>query len=405
MDATPSLREQGMQALQQGRIDQAIDLLARAVMADDRDADAKAILGVAYSQKGLHAQAKRALQTAVELQPQNPSFRYNLGIVLERSGEMQGAAIAYRDTLQINKDHAQARAKLQAMGPQAHAYLANAPRPPAAEQFGAGAPPMHASGYPDPTQAGPPSAGPAPSMGQPPGYANPSMPAPPPIMEPGYGGPGLAHHGGPPGTVQCPNCREYSRPGLSCEFCSASLKPPSPQTSSAHSVPPPVVNSGAYASGGSGVFGASSMGAGEAFFRRFAAMFIDNILVSIVGFALAVPFGFAVGVSVAGLGRELGPGDTSMLNGIGVAIQVLVNSIYYGTMYSLRGQSLGKMALGLRIVGPDGGNPSFVRSALRETVGKWLSSCLCLVGFFWMLWDSEQQALHDKLCGTQVERA
>src|SRR5436309_1201235 len=97
-------------------------------MLDDNDAEAKALLGIAYSQKGLHDQAKRALQTASELQPQNPNYRFNLGIVRERAGDMQGAAVAYRDTLLLNKDHAQARAKLQAMGPIAHQWLAQAPK-------------------------------------------------------------------------------------------------------------------------------------------------------------------------------------------------------------------------------------------------------------------------------------
>src|SRR4051812_19882263 len=109
---TPSNRDQGLQAPQQGDMDRAIALLARAVMADDQDAEAKALLGVAYSQKGLHAQAKRALQTASELQPQNPNFRFNLGVVLERGGDPAGAAAAYRGTLQLDPQHAQARARL-----------------------------------------------------------------------------------------------------------------------------------------------------------------------------------------------------------------------------------------------------------------------------------------------------
>jgi Flp pilus assembly protein TadD len=129
MQPTPSLRDQGVQALQEGNLDRAIDLLARAVMADDQDAEAKAVLGIAYSQKGLHAQAKRALQTATEIQPHNPNFRYNLGVILERAGDKQGAAIAFRDTLQLNPQHGQAKAKLQAMGPEVHGLLASAPKP------------------------------------------------------------------------------------------------------------------------------------------------------------------------------------------------------------------------------------------------------------------------------------
>src|SRR5205814_4383282 len=107
-DPSPNpLRDQGLQALRDGQLDQAIEILGRAVMANDDDLDAKALLGVAYFQKGLHDQAKRALQTAVDRAPQNPSFHFNMGVALERAGDMQGAAIAYRDTLRLSGDHTQ----------------------------------------------------------------------------------------------------------------------------------------------------------------------------------------------------------------------------------------------------------------------------------------------------------
>ena len=86
---TGSLREQGIQSLREGNLDQAIDLLARVVMADSQDAEAQAFLGVAYSQKGLHAQAKRALQSAVDREPRNAGFRFNLGVALEQAGDRQ----------------------------------------------------------------------------------------------------------------------------------------------------------------------------------------------------------------------------------------------------------------------------------------------------------------------------
>ena len=130
MDApAPSLREQGLQALRENNLDRAIDFLARAVMADDNDLEAKVLLGIAYSQKGLHTQAKRALQTAVELQPQNPNFRFNLGVVAGAGGGPPDRRHRLPGHPPANKDHAQARAKLQAMGPQAHQLLANAPKP------------------------------------------------------------------------------------------------------------------------------------------------------------------------------------------------------------------------------------------------------------------------------------
>lgn len=72
---------------------------------------------------------------------------------------------------------------------------------------------------------------------------------------------------------------------------------------------------------------------------------------------------------------------------------------------SSRGQTPGKMALGIRVTDPEGGNPSFLRAVLREVIGKWISSLIVCLGYLWMLWDAEQQTWHDKIAGTHVERA
>src|SRR5437016_925128 len=98
---TPSSREQGIQALREGDLDRAIDLLTRALTTGGRDAEVQMLLGVAYSQKGLHTQARRALQTAVELEPQSPTFQFNLGVALERAGDTAAAATAFRETLRL----------------------------------------------------------------------------------------------------------------------------------------------------------------------------------------------------------------------------------------------------------------------------------------------------------------
>jgi hypothetical protein len=246
----PSLRDQGLEALKEGNIEKAADLLVRAVMADDNDVEAKALLGVAYSQKGLHAQAKRALQTACEREPRNINYRFNLGVVLERAGDGPGAAIAFRDTLQLNPAHTQARAKLQAMGPQAQQWIAQAPKPvdavgvPGAPQGGqppqgyappsappagpmAAPPPPPSPGYGTP----PPGYGPPPGQGGSPQYAAPSGPAPT-LGQMGYQAqaPGMGGMGGagsaPSGTVECPTCHQFSRFGMICEFCNGVLPPP-----------------------------------------------------------------------------------------------------------------------------------------------------------------------------------
>jgi len=73
------------------------------------------------------------------------------------------------------------------------------------------------------------------------------------------------------------------------------------------------------------------------------------------------------------------------------------------------GQSLGKAATGIRVVGPDG-TPASARIVLREVVMKWLvlwSITLWLgavLDLLWPLWNGERRAMHDIAAGTRVVR-
>jgi tetratricopeptide (TPR) repeat protein len=187
----PSLREQGVQALRQGHLDQAIDFLVQAVRVDSRDAEAQAFLGMAYSQKGLHPQAIQALTTAVEREPQNAQYSHNLGAALERAGDRQHAAAAYREALQIDPQHAQARARLQALGPEVQL-------------------PTHSHTSPGEWVSSRPSTGASGQSGRLPG--------------------GDEAPAGPAGTVRCPHCGQWSKPWPSCEWCSRPLSPVRPPT-------------------------------------------------------------------------------------------------------------------------------------------------------------------------------
>lgn len=110
-----SLRDQGLQALRDGEDTRAIDLLTRAVLTNDRDAEARACLGIAYSRRGLHEQAIRLLRETVELAPDSPNFRFNLGVALDRGGQPEEARAALLETLRLAPDHPQAQQRLQAL--------------------------------------------------------------------------------------------------------------------------------------------------------------------------------------------------------------------------------------------------------------------------------------------------
>ncbi len=77
------------------------------------------------------------------------------------------------------------------------------------------------------------------------------------------------------------------------------------------------------------------------------------------------------------------------------------NHVALGT---LTGQSIGKMILAIRVVQIDGRPLEWSRMLGRCTVGYVLSAAPLGWGFIRILWDSEQQAWHDKIFATYVVR-
>ena len=89
---------------------------------------------------------------------------------------------------------------------------------------------------------------------------------------------------------------------------------------------------------------------------RFAARLIDSVLLAL---ALSI-----VG-AVTGLGTALsGSLDTTTI--VFNAAWVLIVVAYYAFLESSRGQTIGKMLLRLRTVGPDGGNPTMEEAVRRN---------------------------------------
>jgi uncharacterized RDD family membrane protein YckC len=117
------------------------------------------------------------------------------------------------------------------------------------------------------------------------------------------------------------------------------------------------------------------------FWRRFAAAFIDGILVAIAG-----------GILRAVLGGGGGSGLTTLL------------SAAYFTYFEggSNGQTLGKMALGIRVIDFAGGGSIGYGRAFIRWVGRILSFIVFLLGYLWMLWDNERQTWHDKFANDVV---
>ncbi len=124
--------------------------------------------------------------------------------------------------------------------------------------------------------------------------------------------------------------------------------------------------------------GASGPRAG--FWIRFGAWLIDGILVGVVSIVLQL--------IEPTLGTILG----------------LIGGIAYYTMLEggPKGQTVGKMAVGIRVYDlASGGSIGYGRGFIRY-IGRIASALALLLGYLWMLWDPEKQTWHDKFAGSVV---
>ncbi len=84
-------------------------------------------------------------------------------------------------------------------------------------------------------------------------------------------------------------------------------------------------------------------------------------------------------------------------------LSILIVACYFSLFVAWRGQTPGKMSLGLRIVRVDGERVAFARALVRW-VGQALGALLFGIGFLMVAFSRRKQGLHDKLAGTYVVR-
>ncbi|MEI7557108.1 RDD family protein [Candidatus Chlorohelix sp.] len=75
---------------------------------------------------------------------------------------------------------------------------------------------------------------------------------------------------------------------------------------------------------------------------------------------------------------------------------------YFLAMTALVGQTLGKMALGIRVVRYDGNKPGWLLAFIRQCLGYPLNAAGFMLGFLSIFVDSRRQGWHDKMARTLV---
>lgn len=134
------------------------------------------------------------------------------------------------------------------------------------------------------------------------------------------------------------------------------------------------------------------------FWRRFAANFLDNLIISVAG--IAVIFALrALGILEASDNPEMQPKD--MLAMLLVYAGIFFYSLWF---WANKGATPGKQVMGLRVQHKDtGANLTYGQGVLR-LIGYVISWVFLLLGYLWVAFDARKQGWHDKIASSVVVR-
>lgn len=132
------------------------------------------------------------------------------------------------------------------------------------------------------------------------------------------------------------------------------------------------------------------------FFPRLCAYLLDQLIVGILLVFVRLPMFFSL-LS----GNEIFSRAVLFHYTLRSVLCELVRVAYFVILTAQRGATLGKRAMGLRVVNADGSSVSRRTAFFRETVGRYLSGLLN-IGYLFMLRDEQHRALHDRIYDTLV---
>lgn len=135
----------------------------------------------------------------------------------------------------------------------------------------------------------------------------------------------------------------------------ANNPPPPPPPPPAATPPPPPA--GAYGSAAPTPPPAPGGARPGELLDRFLAKLIDGVIIMVVNVVL---------VTFIVLGTLFSRGNSWLASSIGAIISALIYVGYLSFMESNRGQTVGKMLMKLRVVGPNGGNPTMEEAVKRN---------------------------------------
>lgn len=147
------------------------------------------------------------------------------------------------------------------------------------------------------------------------------------------------------------------------------------------------------------------------FWIRFIAFIIDSLIIMLIEGVLVLPLLGLMGYNIAFLPTldELNNADPEVLIsvlvslGTGIYLSIFVITwLYFSLLQSgPRQASIGKMAVGLKIIDEYGVRISFGRASLRY-FSRYISTAVLMIGYIMTGFTPKKQALHDIIAHTYV---
>jgi uncharacterized RDD family membrane protein YckC len=136
------------------------------------------------------------------------------------------------------------------------------------------------------------------------------------------------------------------------------------------------------------------------FWIRLVAVMIDGILLGVVTSLIELPLTILI-LPRSGFNPTTLTPSVLGLTALETLINVAIACAYEVYFIQKRGATIGKQAVSLKVVRPDGsGIP--LGLAFGRYFAKWINSFTLLIGYIMAGFDEQKRALHDRICDTRV---
>ncbi|MGW5292343.1 RDD family protein [Streptomyces bacillaris] len=117
------------------------------------------------------------------------------------------------------------------------------------------------------------------------------------------------------------------------------------------------------------------------------------------GLVIGLPYGILVGI-----GGAMGDAAGGIIALLGVLLMIGL-AIWQLYQEGTTGQTIGKKAVGIRLLREADGRPLGFGMAFVRRLAHFLDSIACYIGWLWPLWDEKKQTFADKVCSSVVVKA